>query len=88
MLPAAHHFQLRPLLCSWDDWAELVIYLWWLQVNATPFAARRWSAWRQKVLLGVHRILKEANASIAPSAADIFQDDTLFAERMATLAND
>ena len=62
--------------------------LWWLQVNATPFAARRWSAWRQQVLLGVHRILKEANASIAPSAADIFQDDTVFAQRMATLAND
>ena len=40
------------------------------------------------MLLGVHRILKEANASIAPSAADIFQDDTVFAQRMATLAND
>lgn len=36
------------------------------------------------MLLGVHRILKEANALIAPSAADMFQDGSLFAARMAT----
>ena len=57
------------------------------QVNATPFAARRWATWRQQILLGIHKILKEAKASIAPSAADIFHDDPVFAEQMATLKN-
>ena len=34
----------------------------------------------------MHKILKEAKVSIAPSVVDMFHEDPEFAERMATLA--
>ena len=45
----------------------------WLccQVNSTPLAARKFSEWRQEVLLHMNRILTEAGASVAPSMADL-----------------